>query len=93
MSESAQTIAEAVEAIADGRLTARQWTEHCLHQIESHNAIGAWSFVDRERALGRADAMDWLRKDGSAFGSCMAVQSVLKTLLKSRVCRTGVARH
>jgi len=82
MSDSAQTIAETVEAIADGRLTARQWTEHCLDQIESHEAIGAWSFIDRERALERADAMDWLRKDGSAFGSLHGCPVGLKDIIE-----------
>ena len=69
MSDAAQTVAETVEAIADGHLTARQWTEHCLSQVDSPEPIGAWSYLDRDRALERADDMDWLRKDGSALGA------------------------
>ena len=42
--------------------------QYCLDQIASHEEIGAWSFVDQERALQKADALDWMRQDGSAFG-------------------------
>ena len=64
-----QTITETVKAIAGGVLSARQWTEHCLERIEAGSATEAWSFVDSERALKRADEMDHLRNDGSAFGA------------------------
>ena len=82
MSDSSQTVAETVEAVAEGRLTARQWTEHCLSQIDSPKAIGAWSFIDRDRALQRADAMDWLRKDGSAMGALHGCPIGLKDIIE-----------
>lgn len=71
-----------VEAIAEANLTARQWTEHCLAQIDSSDAIGAWSFIDRDRALERADAMDWLRKDGSAMGTLHGCPVGLKDIIE-----------
>jgi hypothetical protein len=58
VSESTQTVAETVEAIAEGRLTARQWTEHCLSQIDSPETIGTWSFIDRERHFSAP--MPWI---------------------------------
>ncbi len=82
MSETPQTVAQTVEAIADGHLTARQWTEHCLAQIDAHEDLGAWSFIDRERALARADQMDWLRKDGSAFGPLHGCPIGLKDIIE-----------
>ena len=82
MAESSQTIAETVEAIAEGRLTARQWTQHCLDQIASHEEIGAWSFVDQERALEKADALDWMRQDGSAFGPLHGCPVGLKDIIE-----------
>ena len=93
MSDSTQTVAETVEAIAEGRLTARQWTEHCLSQIDSPETIGAWSFIDRERALQRADAMDWLRKDGSAMGALHVVRLASKISLRFKECRMDVVRN
>ena len=82
MSDAAQTVAETVEAIADGHLTARQWTEHCLSQVDSPEPIGAWSYLDRDRALERADAMDWLRKDGSALGALHGCPIGLKDIIE-----------
>jgi len=82
VSDSTQTVAETVEAIAEGRLTARQWTEHCLSRIDSPETIGAWSFIDRDRALKRADAMDFLRKDGSAMGALHGCPIGLKDIIE-----------
>ncbi|MDC0379518.1 amidase [Litorivicinus sp.] len=82
MPDSTQTVAETVVAIADGQLTTRQWTEHCLSQIDSPDAIGAWSYIDRDRALERADAMDWLRKDGSAMGALHGCPIGLKDIIE-----------
>jgi len=84
VSDAAQTVAETVEAIADGHLTARQWTEHCLSQVDSPEPIGAWSYLDRDRALERADAMDWLRKDGSALGALHGCPIGLKDIIEVR---------
>ena len=82
MVDSSQTIAETVEAIAEGRVTARQWAQHCLDQIASHQEIGAWSFVDQERALEKADALDWMRQDGSAFGPLHGCPVGLKDIIE-----------
>ena len=69
MAECGQSIAETVKAIAEGHLTSRQWVEHCLGRIRDNETNGSWSYVDKERALKRADELDWMRNDGSAFGS------------------------
>ena len=82
MSEGNQSIAQTVTAIAEGRLTSRQWVEHCLGRIRENEAIGAWSYVDEERALARADEMDWMRKDGSAFGSLHGCPIGLKDIIE-----------
>ena len=68
MVESPPNICSTVNAIADGRLTCRQWVEHCLERVAQNNELSAWSYLDKERALDRADALDWQRKDGSAIG-------------------------
>ena len=82
MSEGNQSIAQTVNAIAEGHLTSRQWVEHCLGRIRENEAIGAWSYVDEERALARADEMDWMREDGSAFGSLHGCPIGLKDIIE-----------
>jgi Asp-tRNA(Asn)/Glu-tRNA(Gln) amidotransferase A subunit family amidase len=82
MSEGNQSIAQTVAAIAEGHLTSRQWVEHCLERIRENEALGIWSHVDEERALARADEMDWMRKDGSAFGSLHGCPIGLKDIIE-----------
>jgi len=84
MSEGKQSIAQTVNAIAEGDLTARQWVEHSLGRIRENEAIGAWSYFDEERAIARADEMDWMRKDGSAFGSLHGCPIGLKDIIEVR---------
>ena len=79
---STPTVAETVKAVAEGHLTARQWTQHCLDRINSHEDIAAWSFVDKERALEKADALDWMRQDGSAFGPLHGCPVGLKDIIE-----------
>jgi Asp-tRNA(Asn)/Glu-tRNA(Gln) amidotransferase A subunit family amidase len=70
-----------VDAIAEGHLTARHWVEHCVARIDETDAVHAWSFIDRERALARADRLDRLRQDGSAFGPLHGVPVGIKDII------------
>ena len=71
-----------VDAIADGRLTVRQWVTHCLDRIKETESVEAWSFVDDDRALARADELDRLRQDGSAFGPLHGVPVGVKDIIE-----------
>jgi aspartyl-tRNA(Asn)/glutamyl-tRNA(Gln) amidotransferase subunit A len=52
-------VADIVEAVTHGRLSAREVVESCLTRIaEGNEGIGAFVTVDREGALARADEVD-----------------------------------
>lgn len=80
--EANASIQSTVDAIAEGHLTARQWVEHCLSRIDDTKEVAAWSFIDGERALTRADQLDRLRQDGSAFGPLHGVPIGVKDIIE-----------
>jgi len=89
MPEDSQTIAETVSAVADGRLSSRQWVEHCLEHVRNNEALGSWSFIDEARALARADQMDGIRKDGSALGSLHGCPIGVKDIIEVKAMPHG----
>ena len=80
--EGFPSIQATVDAIAEGHLTSRRWVEHCLARIDDTEDVKAWSFIDRERALNRADRLDRLRRDGSAFGPLHGVPVGVKDIIE-----------
>ena len=89
MPEGSQTISETVSAVADGRLSSRQWVEHCLERVRSNEALGSWSFIDEARALERADQMDRIRKDGSALGALHGCPIGVKDIIEVKAMPHG----
>ena len=89
MPEGSQTISETVSAVADGRLSSRQWVQHCLERIRVNEALGSWSFIDEARALERADQMDRIRKDGSALGALHGCPIGIKDIIEVKAMPHG----
>ena len=89
MPEGSQTISETVSAVADGRLSSRQWVEYCLERVRSNEALGSWSFIDEARALERADQMDRIRKDGSALGALHGCPIGVKDIIEVKAMPHG----
>lgn len=67
---------EAVAAMTEGRISARDLTEACLASIDrQEDTIGAWTWLDRDHALAQADACDDLHRAGGPHGRCTACRS------------------
>ena len=74
---------EIVEAIREGRITARQVVEDSLARIEADAALCAWAHLDAEAALARADECDRLRQHGKPLGRLHGVPVGLKDIIES----------
>jgi Asp-tRNA(Asn)/Glu-tRNA(Gln) amidotransferase A subunit family amidase len=60
---------EAVAKLAGGEVTSEDLTRACLARIdELEPQVGAWAFLDRERALEQARAADAARREGKGVG-------------------------
>lgn len=69
---------EAAAAIAAGELTAEALTAACLDRIaERDGDIGAWTAVDRERALAEARARDGEEARGPLHGVPFGVKDII----------------
>lgn len=83
-SEAAPALAETVEALRAGRLSARAYAETWLARIAQHEElIRAWVQFDPERAREHADACDAARKadhaSGALYGLPVGVKDILAT--------------
>ena len=76
------TVASTVNLIREGSLTSREWVQNSLNQIEAHADVGAWSHVDSERSLERADQLDQIRKSGRAIGALHGCPIGLKDIIE-----------
>ena len=76
------TIKATVEQIRDGFVTSHDWVQNSLSQIHARPEVAAWSYVDGERALARADRMDQMRKQGRAFGRLHGCPIGLKDIIE-----------
>ena len=70
-----------VEAIRDGRVTARRIVEDCLAKIEADASLCAWAHLDAEAALAQADECDRLRQHGKPLGRLHGVPVGLKDII------------
>ncbi len=75
------TATQAAAAVRDGRLTARELTEACLACIDRlEPTIGAWAFLDRDRALAQADTADDWHRHGRPHGPLHGVPVGIKDI-------------
>jgi Asp-tRNA(Asn)/Glu-tRNA(Gln) amidotransferase A subunit family amidase len=78
---SSLTVREAARQIADRRLTAEALVAACLDRIEARDAVvGAWQFLDRERALAAARRCDAEPPRGPLHGIPIAVKDLIDTV-------------
>ena len=82
-----------VLAIRDGHTTSRKIVESSLRRIEADCALAAWTHVDAEGALARADECDRLRQSGRPLGRLHGVPVGLKDIIDvaGMPCECGAA--
>lgn len=81
---------DAAAAIADGRLTSRELTEACLDSIaRQEDAVGAWTFLDRDHALRQAELADDAHRAGRPHGPLHGVPVGVKDIFDTRDMPTG----
>ncbi|HEV2301901.1 MAG TPA: amidase [Stellaceae bacterium] len=73
------SLAEAVAALAEGRLSAEALVRASLDRIAAGAAIKAWTFLDPERALSEARAIDHAGRPGRLKGAPIGVKDVIDT--------------
>ena len=87
------TLHELRDMLAQGQVSAREITSDVLARIDEVEAsVGAYVTVDREAALGSADAADvriaQARRDGDAVGAGALLG--IPVVLKDNVCTRGM---
>ena len=75
------TVREAARQIAERRLTAEELTEAYFDRIEARETVvGAWQYLDRERALATARKRDTEPPRGPLHGIPIAVKDLIDTV-------------
>jgi amidase len=74
------TATEAVARLASGALTAEALTRACLEQAREGAEIKAWAWLDPERALAQARAVDRAGRKGPLAGVPVGVKDVIDTV-------------
>lgn len=91
--QNVPTIASLADDLEAGRTSARKLVEECLAKIADPSGEGPRAFihVDKDAALGAADAMDRLRKAGAAPSRFAGIPVSIKDLfdIKGQVTRAG----
>jgi Asp-tRNA(Asn)/Glu-tRNA(Gln) amidotransferase A subunit family amidase len=81
--------AEAVPLIVSGEILSAELVEACLDRIgETDGNLSAWAYVDRERALERAEELDHIRRAGLATGLLHGVPVGLKDIIDTAAMPT-----
>ncbi len=84
MTRATLSATEAVEKIRTGQLSSVDLTKACLARIEETDAqIGAWAYLDSERALAQAEAMDDLRRRGRPVGALHGIPVGIKDIFNT----------
>src|SRR5580698_8068312 len=87
------TLAALAEDLESGRTSARKLVEQCIAKIADSAGEGQRAFihVDKEAAIGAADAMDHLRKANAAPSRFAGIPVSIKDLfdIKGQVTRAG----
>src|SRR5258705_932322 len=90
---NAPTLASLAADLDSGKTSARKLVEECLAKIADASGEGSRAFihVDKEGALGAADAMDRLRKAHAAPSPFAGIPVSIKDLfdIKGQVTRAG----
>src|SRR5215831_3800514 len=93
MMKNPPTIASLADDLEEGRTSARRLVEECLAKIADPSGEGQRTFihVDKEAALGAAEAMDALRKAKGAPSRFAGIPVSIKDLfdIKGQVTRAG----
>jgi aspartyl-tRNA(Asn)/glutamyl-tRNA(Gln) amidotransferase subunit A len=77
------------DGVATGQVSAVDVVRACLDRITAVNpALNAFNFVDAERALSRAEAVDRSRAEGTTLGPLAGVPIALKDNMNVRGMRT-----
>ncbi len=77
--------ADARAAIDEGLLTSQELVEACLARIEAlEGEIGAWTHLDRERALAQARAADAFRRSGRRVGALHGIPVGIKDIIDTQ---------
>jgi aspartyl-tRNA(Asn)/glutamyl-tRNA(Gln) amidotransferase subunit A len=88
-----KTLATLADDLAHGRTSARKLVEECLVRIADPAGEGqrVFIYVDKDAALGAADAMDRLRKANAAPSRFAGIPVSIKDLfdIKGQVTRAG----
>jgi Asp-tRNA(Asn)/Glu-tRNA(Gln) amidotransferase A subunit family amidase len=71
---------EAVRRLAVGDLTAEALTRACLDRASANAEIKAWAWLDPERALTQARAVDRAGRRGSLGGVPVGIKDVIDTV-------------
>ena len=76
---------EASEKIRQGWLTSVELTTACLNRIEETDGqLKAWTYVDREGALARAEELDKRRFAGKPLGPLHGLPVALKDIIDAK---------
>jgi Asp-tRNA(Asn)/Glu-tRNA(Gln) amidotransferase A subunit family amidase len=62
------TASEAAARLSAGTLTAEELVRDCLERTEARAAVKAWAWLDPERALAQARAVDRAGRPGLVAG-------------------------
>jgi len=73
-------VRETLKRVAAGAATAESETRACLDRIaERETAIGAWSYLDPERALAEAKLRDAAHSKGPLHGVAVGIKDIFDT--------------
>ena len=82
MEPNEMSAVEAAAQIASGRISSEELVRACLERIEAiEETLGAWTFLDAERALEQARKADEERAEGKALGPLHGVPVGIKDIL------------
>ncbi len=85
------TAREAAASIRTGTLTSVELVKACLERIEhTDSEIGAWAYLDADRAIAQAEAMDDLRRRGRPVGALHGVPVGIKDIFDTKDMPTGL---
>ena len=78
---SISTAAQHAAQIRAGYLTSEALVEHCLDVIaQTEDDIGAWVYLDKDKALEQSRAMDDIRKRGAPTGALHGIPVGVKDI-------------
>src|SRR5690348_11824691 len=73
-------IREILKRVAAGEATAETGTRACLERVAEREAtVGAWAYIDAERALAEARRRDQARTKGPLHGVAVGIKDIFDT--------------